>query len=90
MLGVILINPTIEMWFTAAVHGFSIVLMFSFIHNGVYYIQRNKLDPNIYMRKFFDSSTTSSAWIEMDFPTRLGCFVCGVAVLTVNLLNIVG
>ena len=34
------------------------VLMFSFFHNGTYYYTRNKLDSNVYSKRWADESKT--------------------------------
>ena len=36
-------------------------LLFSFFHNGMMYLFRNKLDSKVYPKKWFDQSTTSTA-----------------------------
>ncbi|PCI28126.1 hypothetical protein COB55_04420 [Candidatus Wolfebacteria bacterium] len=46
------------------------VLSFSFIHNGVYYTTRNHLDNNLYEKKFWDQSETSTS-IFTDIMTPL-------------------
>jgi len=55
----------------------SMSLCFSFIHNGMYYSTRNSVDKNVYKRKFFDDTTSSTAKISMNFPVRTGLFVLG-------------
>jgi hypothetical protein len=39
----------------------SMMLIFSFFHNGTYYYTRNKLDNKIYPLRWKDESTTSTA-----------------------------
>lgn len=50
---------------------------FSFLHNGAYYATRNKLDPNVYKKGWFDNSTTSEATLEFNFSQRLLLFLFG-------------
>lgn len=56
----------------------SLALIFSFVHNGVYYETRHKLDKNIYPKGFRDDSTSSTATIEMNFKMRTTLAVIGV------------
>ena len=39
----------------------SMMLIFSFFHNGTYYYTRNKLDDKIYTKRWSDQSSTSTA-----------------------------
>lgn len=48
----------------------SLTLIFSFFHNGTYYLIRNRLDSNVYPKGFFDSSTTSTSFFEFGFKSR--------------------
>ena len=56
----------------------SLCLIFSFVHNSVYYATRHKLDSNVYPKGFKDDSTSSTATIEMNFKTRTIMAVIGV------------
>ena len=52
------------------------IVCFSFIHNGFYYWQRNKIDVNEY--HWFSNSKTSSAWYNANSTLRTIAFVVGV------------
>lgn len=58
-------------------------LVFSFLHNGMYYTIRHKLNNLIYVKKWFDQSTTSTASsdkINFFNPiSRTLMFVVGIA-----------
>lgn len=58
---------------------FSLMLIFSFIHNGMYYTTRNILDKKIYNLKWKDQSSTSTAkWTKfLSFRNRTIMFVLG-------------
>ena len=55
-------------------------LMFSMLHDGFYYIARNKLDSSVYPKGFFDSSTSSTALMEFGFLERLIMFIVGISI----------
>lgn len=62
---------------------FSLILIFSFIHNGQYYWTRNFLDNNIYPKKWFASSTTSEAMLEFSVvPRAFLAFVGIIGIIT--------
>lgn len=46
---------------------FALAAMFPFIHDGVYYITRNKLQPGTYKKGFWDYSLTSGAYFDLIF-----------------------
>ena len=54
------------------------LLCFSFLHNGVYYWQRNKIDVKEYY--WFSNSKTSTAWYNANSTLRTVFFVVGVIV----------
>jgi len=56
-------------------------LTFSFIHNGTYFIYRNKLNPNIYKLKFKDHAD-GDAVMDFHFESRLMQFIIGVLIIT--------
>lgn len=52
------------------IFSFSMILLFSFLHNGMYYRTRNFLDKNLYPKKWWDSSTTSESILELSVVSR--------------------
>lgn len=66
----------------------SLILMFSFIHDGFYYLKRNILNPAIYPKHFFDHSTTSTAFFEFSFTWRLILFIIGILLFITALIYI--
>lgn len=69
----------------------SFILMFSFIHNGAYYTTRNILNKDLYKKKWFDQSTTSTAFLtKFNGPiSRSIQFVLGFILFLLFMLNIV-
>ena len=59
------------------------IMAFPCLHDGIYYWQRNKLNPSIYPKKFLDQSTTSTArWTKYFTPVvRTLLAISGVACL---------
>lgn len=66
-----------ESLITGAVFAFDLACMFSFFHNGFYYLTRNKLDKHVYPKGFWDKSTTSDSW-NPDVFTRTFLAIFGV------------
>lgn len=62
----------------------SMGMVFSFFHNGGYYLTRNKIDKNTYPLGWKDQSTTSTAKLTkfMTFRNRSILMVIGYAILT--------
>jgi len=60
------------------------IACFSFLHNGFYYWQRNKIDINEY--HWFSNSKTSSAWYNADSTLRTVLFVVGAIAFAVYLI----
>lgn len=60
------------------VFGFSLILMFSFFHNGEYYKVRNYLDKKVYLKGWWDSSTTSESFLEFNAVSRTFMAIVGV------------
>ena len=60
------------------------MLMFPFLHNGMYYTTRNSLKKDIYTKRFFDQSTTTTTtkfWTGLMTPiSRTIFFVIGLIV----------
>lgn len=62
---------------------FSLILLFSFLHNGMYYKIRHMLDKNIYPKGWWDSSTTSESMIEFSIVSRTFLAIVGsVGIIT--------
>lgn len=63
--GIVLLAIGTSLYYTIGIYSLlstlSMILMFSFFHNGMYYYIRNKLDSNIYKLKWKDQSITSTA-----------------------------
>lgn len=68
----------------------SCCLTFSFIHNGMYYTIRNMLNNNIYKKKWFDQSSTSTALTTKFFTpvSRTIMFVIGLSTIVYLLINL--
>lgn len=58
---------------------FGLAFTFPFIHDGFYYIRREKLRPGTYPQGFTSNSTTSTAKIEIPYEWRLVLFIIGIA-----------
>ncbi len=72
----------------ALVSLFSNALLFSFFHNGMYYLTRNKLDNRTYPLKWRDQSTTSTAKLTSFFNYR-NRTLCAVLALLIIVLAII-
>jgi len=59
------------------VFAISLALLFSFFHNGVYFMTRNKLDSKIYPKGFWDDSTSSTAKLDLNVKSRIILAVIG-------------
>lgn len=68
----------------------ALALMFSFFHNGFYYLTRKKLSKTItmYPKGFWDHSETSTAIIELGTKFRIGMFVMGIVFLIGVIMDI--
>ena len=61
-----------------SIFGLSLVLVFSFFHNGIYYELRKKLsDKNLYPKGFWSSSTSSEALLELNNVSRIFLAITG-------------
>lgn len=56
----------------------ALIMIFSFIHNGIYYKMRNYLDKSIYPKGFWSSSVTSEATMEFNLVARVFLFITGL------------
>ena len=56
-------------------------LIFSFVHDGMYYRIRNQLNNKVYSKGWWDNSTTSTAFIELNIYERSVVFVIGITSL---------
>lgn len=61
---------TLTNLFSTVLFAGGLILIFSFFHNGMYYFVRHKLNKNVYPKGWFDSSTTSTSWIELPVIQR--------------------
>lgn len=73
---------TIETAFFAS----SLALCFSFLHNGMYYWTRNKLDNKMYPKGWWDESTTSESTIEFGARARTVLASIGFAAIATMLM----
>lgn len=65
-------------------------LIFSFFHNGTYYLTRNKLDPKVYPTGWMSQSTTSTAKLTKVFTyrNRTICAIVGIVITIAGLILI--
>lgn len=54
------------------------MLVFPFLHDGFYYVMRNKLDRRVYPFKFTSQSNSTDATLSFDFYTRTIMFIVGI------------
>jgi hypothetical protein len=66
----------------------SCCLIFSFIHNGMYYTIRNMLNNNIYKKKWFDQSSTSTALTTKFFTPVSRTIMFGIGISLMIYLSI--
>lgn len=64
-----------------------LVLIFSFIHNGYYFTERNRLDQTIYKERFWADSLTSTAKLEFNVHTRTILFAIGIVSIMASFLT---
>lgn len=61
------------------------VLMFPFIHDGVYYTMRNEFDSRIYPLRWKDQSTTTDAKFSFHYKKRETMFLIGIVLWMLSL-----
>ena len=63
----------------------SLPFVFSMLHNGSYYTTRNKYNRQIYTKKWFAQSTSSTAWSTKFFTpvVRTICAIIGIGLLII-------
>ena len=89
-LGIIFYEVMIvSIWELAGIFTFSLSLIFSFFHNGCYYLTRNKLNPEVYKKGFWDSSTTSEAILEIGTGFRTIMAIVGLIFIYVLCLELI-
>jgi len=76
-------------WIPAAMFGLGLIMTFSFLHNGFYYMTRNKLQPSLYPKGFMDKSTSSTALMDLSFKLRTSLLIIGLAFIYGVILQIV-
>ena len=66
----------------------SLLFIFSYVHDGSYYTQRNDIDVRAYPRRFKDHSTTSTAFFELTYMERVAFALTGCVFFIAYLLLI--
>lgn len=73
-------------YFSTGVFSLGIILVFSFLHNGMYYATRNNLDKNVYPKRWWDTSTTSESLMEFNVVQRVFMAVTGTLGIITSIL----
>lgn len=60
------------------------VLMFPFLHDGMYYRTRNKINSNIYPRGWWDTSYTTGAIISFNAFERTAFAIIGLVTYVIT------
>lgn len=72
-------------WLEMLVLVVSSILVFPFYHNGFYYLSRNKIDPRVYEKGFWDEpSKTSTSKINFSLKQRVILFVAGIIIFVIT------
>lgn len=72
--------------FSSMVEVFALAYVFPFIHDGFYYCKRNDLNPLIYVKRWKDDSSTSTAKFEIKYKARLWMFVGGLSLFVTTVV----
>lgn len=72
--------------FSSIIFIVSLALIFSFVHNGIYYVTRNRLNKNMYPKGFLANSNSSTAKIELNSITRTVMAVIGLIGVVISFL----
>lgn len=67
---------------------FLLISIFPFIHDGVYYWTRNKLNPNIYPKGFWDNpdKIKSDAILDFSLNQRIGLSIIGFTIFILSVI----
>ena len=77
-------------WWVSFIMFISISFCFSFFHNGSYYLRRNQLNSEIYKKRWFGESNTTTAKISFSYKTRLILFIIGTLItLSYDILHLI-
>ncbi len=69
-------------WYEGICYCIGLACLFPFIHDGVYYETRNRINPMVYPSGWMDHSTRTGALISFDFPVRLLLAAAGIIIIT--------
>jgi hypothetical protein len=60
--------------------------IFSYFHNGMYYLTRDDLSPGTYPKRWSDSSSTSTSFWEFDYVERIILMQAGVVLIALSFI----
>lgn len=86
LIGIIIYFSNQNNTLTLFLFSISLSLIFSYLHNGIYYYMRNQLDPTIYQKAWFDDSNSSTAILEFDYKTRTLMMIIGILSIVVSFI----